>query len=171
MSVIEGFTRRETLELAGTTSNRLQYLERSGLVIPQRIGKSRKPTVIYSWEQVLEIRAIKHLRQEISLQTVRKIINFLDKSGFDDSLRDKQLIVINDEVLWIQQDWKDFPDKIPCALKVAGNKGEGIGQYILLVIPPLSEIVNEVWEAAQNSQVVDFGSFKQRAKANFTKVA
>lgn len=171
MSVIEGFTRRETLELTGTTSNRLQYLERSGLVIPQRIGKSRKPTVIYSWEQVLEIRAIKHLRQEISLQTVRKIINFLDKSGFDDSLRDKQLIVIDDEVLWVQQDWKDFPEKIPAALKVAGNKDNDIGQYVLLVIPPLSEIVNEVWEAAEKSQVVDFESFKQRAKANCTKAA
>ncbi len=171
MSVIEGFTRRETLELTGTTSNRLQYLERKGLVIPQRIGKSRKPTVIYSWEQVLEIRAIKHLRQEISLQTVRKIINFLDKSGFDDSLRDKQLIVIDDEVFWVQQDWKDFPEKMPSALKVAGNKGKDIGQYVLLVIPPLSEIVNEVWEAAEKSPVVDFESFKQRAKANCTKVA
>jgi DNA-binding transcriptional MerR regulator len=171
MSVIEGFTRRETLELTGTTSNRLQYLERSGLVIPKRIGKSRKPTVIYSWEQVLEIRAIKHLRQEISLQTVRKIINFLDKSGFDDSLRDKQLIVIDDEVFWVQQDWNDFPEKMPSTLKVAGNKGQDVGQYVLLVIPPLSEIVNEVWEAAEKSQVVDFESFKQRAKANCTNVA
>jgi DNA-binding transcriptional MerR regulator len=171
MSVIEGFTRRETLELAGTTSNRLQYLERSRLVIPQRIGKSRKPTVIYSWEQVLEIRAIKHLRQEISLQTVRKIINFLDKSGFDDSLRDKQLIVIDDEVLWVQQDWKDFPEKIPSALKVAGNKGKDIGQYVLLVIPPLSEVVNEVWKAAEKSPVVDVESFQQRAKAHPSKAA
>jgi DNA-binding transcriptional MerR regulator len=171
MSVIEGFTRRETLDLTGTTSNRLQYLERSGLVIPQRIGKSRKPTVIYSWEQVLEIRAIKHLRQEISLQTVRKIINFLDKSGFDDSLRDKQLIIIDDDVFWVQQDWKDFPENMPSALKVAENKGKDVGQYVLLVIPPLSEIVNEVWEAAEKSNVVDLESFRQRAKANPTKVA
>jgi DNA-binding transcriptional MerR regulator len=68
MAIIDGFTRTETLALTETTSNRLQYLEKAGLIIPQRIGKSRKPTVIYTWEQVLEIRAIKHLRQEISLQ-------------------------------------------------------------------------------------------------------
>jgi DNA-binding transcriptional MerR regulator len=171
MSVIEGFTRRETLELTETTSNRLQYLERKGLVIPQRIGKSQKPTVIYTWEQVLEIRAIKNLRQEISLQTVRKIINFLDKSGFDDSLSDKKLIVIDDEVFWVQQDWTDFPEKMPSALKVAGNNGKDVGQYVLRVIPPLSEIVNEVWEAAEKSNLVDFESFRQRAKANPTKVA
>lgn len=171
MVIIQGFTRQETLALTGTTSNRLQYLERSQLVIPQRIGKSRKPTVLYTWEQVLEIRAIKNLRQEISLQTVRKIINFLDKSGFDDSLTDKQLIVIDDEVLWVQQDWKDFPEKIPSALKVAGKRSKDVGQYVLLVISPLSEIVNEVWEAAKKSSMIDFESFKQRARAASTKAA
>jgi DNA-binding transcriptional MerR regulator len=171
MVIIEGFTRRETQELTGTTSNRLQYLERSQLVIPHRIGKSRKPTVIYTWEQVLEIRAIKNLRQEISLQTVRKIISFLDESGFDDNLRDKQLIVIDDDVIWIQQDWKDFPEKIPPALKVTGKNCKDVGQYMLLVIPPLSEIVNEVWAVAEKSNVVDFDSFKQRAKASPIKAA
>lgn len=169
MSLIEGFTRSETLVLTGTTSNRLQYLELKELVIPHRIGKSRKPTVIYTWEQILEIRAIKHLRQEISLQSVRKIIEFLDKSGFDDSLRDKQLIVIDDEVFWIRQDWKDFPDQMPSAIKVVGKSGKGIGQHVLLVIPALSEIVNEIWEAAKKSEVIDFDSFKQRAKAHYTE--
>lgn len=119
----------------------------------------------------MEIRAIKNLRQEISLQTVRKIIDFLDKSGFDDSLREKQLIVIDDDVFWVQPDWKDFPEKMPSALKVAGNNGKDVGQYVLLVLPPLSEVVNEVWEAAEKSNVVNFESFKQRAKANRTKVA
>lgn len=171
MSLIEGFTRRETLELTGTTSNRLQYLERARLVIPQRIGKSRKPTVLYSWEQILEIRAIKHLRREVSLQTVRKIVQFLDESGFDDSLSDKQLVVINDEVFWIRQDWTDFPDKMPSAVKVAGENGKDIGQYVLLVIPSLSDIVKEVWKVAECSDVVDFESFKQRAKVNYIQAS
>ncbi|MBD2180507.1 MerR family transcriptional regulator [Planktothrix sp. FACHB-1355] len=171
MAIIEGFTRRETQELTGTSSNRLQYLERSQLVIPHRIGTSRKPTVIYTWEQVLEIRAIKNLRQEISLQTVRKIIKFLDESGFDDSLRDKQLVVIDDDVFWVQPDWTDFPEKMPSVLRVAGNKSKDVGQYVLLVIPPLSEIVNEIWTAAEKSQAVDFESFKQRAKAKPSRAA
>ncbi|MGB7444585.1 MAG: MerR family transcriptional regulator [Coleofasciculaceae cyanobacterium] len=170
MSLIEGFTRLETLALTETTSNRLQYLEKKGLVIPQRIGKSRKPTVIYTWEQILEIRAIKHLRQEISLQAVRKIVEFLNESGFDDSLRDKQIVVIDNEVFWIRQDWQDFPEKMPSAVKVAGRSGRGVGQYLLLVIPTLIEIVNEVWEAARKSEVIDLNSFKQRAKVQYTKV-
>ena len=169
MALIEGFTRTETLALTETTSNRLQYLEMKELVIPQRVGKSRRPTVIYSWEQILEIRAIKHLRQEISLQAVRSIVDFLNESGFDDSLRDKQLVVIDNEVFWIRQDWKDFSEKMPSAMKVAGKSSKGVGQYFLLVIPTLTEIVDEVWAVAQASEVIDFESFKQRAKVQSSK--
>jgi DNA-binding transcriptional MerR regulator len=169
MTIIEGFTRRETIDLAETTSNRLQYLERVGLVVPQRIERSSQPTVIYSWEQLLEIRAIKNLRQEISLQTVRKIVDVLNKYGFDDRLRDKQLVAINDDVFWIRQDWEDFSKQMPKALKVASKKGKGIGQYTLIVIPTLIEVVDEVWLAAEKSKVVDMESFRKRAKAQSTK--
>ncbi|MBC1224798.1 MerR family transcriptional regulator [Nostoc sp. UCD121] len=161
MTVINGFTRQETIALAGTTSNRLQYLERTGLIVPHRYGSTKKPTVIYTWEQVLEIRAIKNLRQEISLQTVRKIIEFLDDKGFDDQLRDKKLVVLNDEVYWVMPDWSDFPRVI----KVADKRNQGIGQYILITIPSLFEIVNEIWKAAERSEVINLESFKQRAKA------
>lgn len=169
MSLIQGFTRRETLALTGTTSNRLQYLERAELVIPTRIGASAKPTVIYTWEQVLEIRAIKNLRQEASLQTVRQIIKFLDQSGFDDSLRDKQIIVVDDDVFWIRTDWQDFASQMPLALKVASKQSKEVGQYSLIVIPPLISIVDEIWEAAKQSRVIDFVTFQERAKVQPTQ--
>lgn len=165
MSLIQGFTRQETLALTGTTSNRLQYLERAGLVKPRRIGTSKKPTVIYTWEQILEIRAIRNLRQEVSLQTVIKIIDFLDKEGCDDSLRDKQLIVINDEVFWVRNDWLD----VPSVIKVASKKGKDIGQYILFVIPTLIQVVQEVWEVAEKSNLIDFESFQKRAKVKVSR--
>jgi DNA-binding transcriptional MerR regulator len=171
MAIIDGFTRTETLALTENTSNRLQYLEKAELIIPHRIGKSRKPTVLYTWEQVLEIRAIKHLRQEISLQTVRSIVNFLNEGGFDDGLRDKQLVVIDDEVFWIRLDWQDFPEKMPLAVKVAGSEGKSVGQYTLLVIPGLTEIVNEVWKAAKDSEIIDFESFKERAKTKYIQAS
>ncbi len=171
MSLIQGFTRQETIALTDTTSNQLQYLERQELVIPQRIGKSRKPTVIYSWEQILEIRAIKHLRKKVSSQTIKKIIKFLDQSGVDESLRDKHLMVINDEVFWVQQDWSDLQQKIPTIVKVAGKDNANIGQYMLLVIPIFSDIIQEVWKAAKKSELIDFESFRERAKVNEHKIA
>jgi DNA-binding transcriptional MerR regulator len=165
MNQMSGFTRQETIHLAGCTSSRLAYLEKVGLVIPYRFGNNGRPTVVFSWEQLLEIRAIKNLRKDVSLQTVRKIIKFLDESGYDNSLRDKQLVVVGDEVFWMKQDWSDFGDNIPTTVKVAGKRNRAVGQYVLLVIPPLIDIVNDIWEAAQKSKIIDFKSFQQRAKA------
>ncbi|BBD58011.1 hypothetical protein NIES2109_07800 [Nostoc sp. HK-01] len=164
MNQMSGFTRQETIHLAGCTSSRLAYLEKVGLVIPYRFGSNARPTVIFSWEQLLEIRAIKNLRKNVSLQTVRKIIKFLDDSGYDNGLRDKQLVVIGEEVFWVQQDWSDFGENLPTAMKVADKSNKQVGQYVLLVIPSLTEIVNEIWEAARHSKVIDFKSFEQRAK-------
>ena len=167
MNIFEGFTRKEIIDLAWTTSNRLQYLERANLITPHRLEKTGRATVLYTLEQLLEIRAIKNLRQSISLQTVRKIIEFLNKSGFDDSLRDKQLICVDEEVYWVNRNWEEMPD----ILKVAAKRGESVGQYTLLVIPALIDIVDEVWEAAEQSNVVDIASFQQRAKARKSKAA
>ena len=64
----------------------------------------------------------------------------------------------------MKQDWSDFSDRIPTTVKVAGKKNKEVGQYVLLVIPPLIDIVNDIWEAAKKSRVIDFKSFKQRAK-------
>ena len=101
------------------------------------------------------------------MQTVRKIIEFLNKSGFDDSLRDKQLICVDEEVYWIDRNWEEMPN----ILKVAAKRGKDVGQYTLLVIPALIDIVDEVWEAAEQSNVVDMTSFQQRAKAKKSKAA
>ena len=158
---MEGFTRQETLALANTTSSRLAYLDRTEVVVPEKYGNPKKPTVIYRWEQIVEIRVINDLRQKISLQTVRKIVQFLEESGFDTSLKDKHLVVVNDEVFWVMPDWSDMPR----IMKVAGKKNKGLGQFVLIVLPPISDIIKAVWENAKNSKVIDFESFKRRAKA------
>lgn len=162
---IDGFTRQEVIRLTGCNSNRLSYLEKVDLVTPTRIGVGKKPIVLYTWEQLLEIRAIRDLRKEISLQTVRSIVDFLNHSGVDDTLRDKQLVVVEDEVFWVKLDFSDIGQISAAVQRVASKKKKGIGQYVLLVIPPLANIVAEIWETAQQSNVIDFESFKARAKA------
>jgi len=162
---MEGFTRQETLALTKTTSSRLAYLDRTDVVVPEKYGNSKKPTVIYSWEQVLEIRAISELRQRVSLQTVREIVQFLDQSGFDASLNDNHLVAVNNDLLWVMPDWSDMP----CVMKIAGKKGGNLGQFVLVVLPAISDVINEVWNAAKKSTGIEFESFKQRAKAKSTE--
>lgn len=166
--LVDGFTRQECLKLTGCTSSRLSYLEKVGLIVPTRVGNNTRPIVLFTWEQLLEIRAIKHLRDDVSLQTVRKIVDYLNKCGYDDSLTTKQLVVLGDDVFWVNPDWSDFQYHVPAALKVAGKKGKGVGQFTLLLIPPFTDIINEIWETAKEpsvSKVVNFEEFKRRAKA------
>jgi len=157
---MEGFTRQETLALTQTTSSRLAYLDRTGVIVPQKYGNSKKPTVIYSWEQVLEIRTIANLRKQISLQMVRQIVAFLDKHGLDTTLHDKHLVTTPSEVFLVSPDWAEMPH----VMKVADRQGAGLGQLVLMVLPPLNTVIQDIWQAAESSNAVDFDSFKQRAK-------
>jgi len=164
MQSAEEFTRREVMESTGTTSNRLQYLERAKLVVPTRVEMFDKTNVLYSFEQLLQVRAIKNLRQQISLQQVRKVMSFLNESGFDTKLYDKQLILFEGEVYWVSTNWDNFPEGIPKALKVASKKRKGVGQYVLLVIPPLINVLSEIMKAAKKSKVIDFERFKEKVE-------
>ncbi|WP_204137437.1 hypothetical protein [Halomicronema sp. CCY15110] len=157
---MEGFTRQETLALTQTTSSRLAYLDRTGVIVPQKYGNPKKPTVIYSWEQVLEIRAIANLRKQISLQMVRKLVAFLDEHGLDATLHDKHLVTTPNEVFLVAPDWSNMPQ----VMKVADRDGDGLGQLMLMVLPPLNTVIQDIWTAAETSQIIDFASFKQRAK-------
>ncbi|MDB9526112.1 MerR family transcriptional regulator [Oscillatoria sp. CS-180] len=158
---MDGFTRQETLALTQITSSRLAYLDRTSVVVPKKYGNSKKPTVIYTWEQLLEIRTIANLRKQISLQMVRKLVSFLDEHGLDITLHDKHLVATPNEVFLVMPDWSDMPQ----VMKVADRDGEGLGQLVLLVLPPLKTVIQEIWNAAANSTLVDFESFKQRAKS------
>lgn len=177
MNIKDKFTRKEVMELAGVTSNQLQYLERVNLIEPNRITENRKkPLVFYSWEQILEIRAVINLRdQNVSLQTVRKIIEFLNDSNIDSQLREKYLVAIDDEVFWVKSDWSDFGEQVSksnvSAMVVASQKQKNIGQYTLIIIPALIDIVNQVWEIALNSKTIDLNSFRERAKVTPEKIA
>lgn len=158
---MDGFTRQETIALTKTTSSRLAYLDRVGIVTPEKYGNTKKPTVIYSWAQVLEIRAINDLREKVSLQTIREMIQYLDKNGFEPSLKNKHLVAINGEILWVLPDWSDMPRVMTLASK---NSKAGAGQFVLVVLPAIEDIIKAVWKTAESSKVVDFESFKRRAK-------
>lgn len=172
MSVIDQFTKRETMELTGATSNQLQYLERSGLVSPTRDWKEgkKKPEVYYTWEQTLKIRAIRNLREATSLQVIRRVIVFFEECQQNKAFRDKQIVVVNDEVFWIKPDWSDF-DKQISVLKVADERKKSIGQYTLIVIPALRDIIEEVWDTAETSNVINIEKFQRRAKDKLGKDA
>ena len=158
---MERFTRREAIVLARTSAGRLAYLARTGIVVPQRIQTAQRVRLVYSWEQILELRAINHLRRQVSLQTIRQVMAFLEKGGFEGSLRDKNLIIANGEVDWVRADCPQAPQ----ILQVAGGAKHHVGQLKLLTLPALGALIEEVWATARHSNVIDFESFRQRARS------
>ena len=49
-------------------------------------------------------------------------------------------------------------------LKVGDKHGKGVGQYMLLVVPAFKDIVNEIWDTAKHSELINIEDFKRKAK-------
>lgn len=155
---MQHFTRRETVILTRTSPGRLAYLARTGVIVPLRGEGDHAHQVYYSWEQILELRAIRHLRRQVSLQTIRKILAFLEAIGSDRALRNKHLVIVNGAVTWVQTD----NTAIPKGVQVAAKTDRHIGQLQLMTSPPLSTFTEDIWATPRRAKVIDFESFRQR---------
>jgi len=156
---MEQFTRHETVVLTRTSPARLAYLARIGLVIPQCSGDPPVQQAYYSWEQVLELRAIRRLRRQVSLQTIRKILAFLEGVGSDRTLHNKYWVIADGEVNWVQTYQEDALQVV----QVAGKTNRHVGQLKLMPLPLLPTQAEERWVAARHAKVIDFEPFRRRA--------
>jgi DNA-binding transcriptional MerR regulator len=144
-----GFTRQEALSLTGMTSGKLGYLDKTGLVIPEKLGNPKRPMVIYSVAQIIDLKVISRLREKLSLQEIRRVLEFLKLRNYEQSLFDCNLIFVESE-LYLIEDWQDFGTKV---LKASGkNKG----QVVIHEIGKIGEILSDLRSEAQRSKVLDF---------------
>lgn len=158
---MEQFTCRETQVLTRSSPSRLAYLEKTGIIVPHRAGPPQRPTLVYTWDQILEIRAINHLRRQVSFQTIRKIVQFLDEHGFERSLRDKLLIPINGDVNWIVP----LGPTASQVIQLVGKRNGVAGQLLLTAIPQLLGLVDDLGKMVKPAKVIDFEHFKQKVRS------
>jgi DNA-binding transcriptional MerR regulator len=147
--VISGFTRQETLALTRSSSGRLSYLDRTDLVVPSKIGNPKHPKVVYSWQQVLEIKTIERLREKLSLQEIRKVLNFLKLHDHHHSFFVHSLVFVNAQLFLI----KDLENFGLIVLEASGNNR---GQVVIQEIGPVGDVIVELWQEAQENHVLDF---------------
>jgi len=155
---MDWFPRRHAVVLARSSLGRLAYLEKTGIIVPQRVGLPQRPTVLYSWEQILEIRAISRLRQHLSFQAIRKIIQYFDDHGFDRSLRDKHLIISPAGVTWICPGSHATPQLVD----LAGKRTSPMGQFVLAPLDPCGSSPSEIVPGARGAKVIDINGFRQK---------
>ena len=155
---MQQFTRRETVILTHTSPSRLAYLARIGVVVPKGDENDVTQPASYSWEQILELRAIRHLRRQTSLQMIRKILAFLEGTEGDRTLHNKHLIVAEGEVTWVQT----RPDVGPQVVQVADKANRHVGQLQLMALPPFNNVANDLWKKTRRPKVVPLDRFRHR---------
>ena len=163
MQQITGFTRQEAMQLTNCTSSRIAYLEKIGLITPFRYGTiGGKPTVIFSYRQLLGIQAVRELRlEDVPLATVKTLVSFLENTNQVDISKDKLLVAVNEDVFLVQKDWSDFANKMPKSLKKASKENKNISWYTLIVIS-IGDLIDEIFNTAKNSKKIDFRDFQKK---------
>lgn len=144
-----GFTRQETLSLTGITSGRLSYLDETELVKPEKFGNPKHPKVIYSWEQILQLKIIDRLREKLSLQEIRKVIEFLKARDYKPSLFTCNLVFIGSQ-LYLIEDWQEF------GTLVLQASGKNKGQVVVHEIGAIGEVFSDLKKEAEKHHVLDF---------------
>lgn len=145
-----GFTRQETLRLTGITSNKLSYLERTGLVIPaSRTGHPKHPSVTYTFEQILQIKTIYRLREELSLQEIRKVLDYLERENYKPSLFEMGLLFFNSKLYWVK-------DENALHKKIIELTGKYRGQIVMQKVDPIGDVFEELRQEAEKHHVWDF---------------
>jgi len=145
--MISGLTRQETVALTNVSASRLSYLDSTGIVSPEKFGNPKHPKVIYSWEKILKIKIIDRLREKLSLQEIRQVLEFLEKLNYTPSLSKCNLVFI-DEELYLIENWQDF------GLKVLEASCKNKGKLFIYQIAIIGEVIVELH--ARKDKVSDF---------------
>lgn len=154
---MDWFPRRHAVVLARSSPGRLAYLEKTGIVVPRRGGQSPRMEVLYSWEQILEIRAISRLRQHLSFQTIRKILQYFDAHGVGCTLRDKHLIINHHGISWV----RPGTNAAPQVIHLVSHGCSFMGQFVLA---PCEADASEPGfsSGVATPKVVDIEHFRQK---------
>ncbi len=179
--LVSGFTRKEAIDLTGLTGHQLDYLAKEGTVVPKKYTKSKKPLVIYSWQQVKELKIIANLKQKKmpnrliieALEVLRNIFE-TDPHPFND----KWLILTEETDVAIKSKSSFFK-----RLRVVGNRpveGKRNLQFLVLdkeefknlmneliddsvyisptvdVLPPIGDIISQLTKSAELHNIIDF---------------
>jgi hypothetical protein len=80
----KGFSRQEVSLLTGLSLNQLDYLSRQEIVKPEKVGTSKRSTVLYTWNQVIDLKIIHELKKlKLPQKYIYSIVRGARKIGLD----------------------------------------------------------------------------------------
>lgn len=141
------WTRQEAIKLSGLTISAFDYFGRMGIVKPRKVGSSRKPSVFYSWNQLLAIKFYSKAKKDFTPERMRQVLEYLNSAKPGDVLTDKRLLIFNDQIFWAEDTPKGVYQVITC-------DGQGKGKLILHLC--VKDLIEEIRESARKNNIVDF---------------
>lgn len=157
----EGFERQEVIAMTGAKPGNLSYLDSTKLVVPRKDGNSKRPRVVYSVEQVLEIKIIERLRERLSLQEIRKVLHFLREKNYQPSIFSCNLVFIGKQ-LYLIENMNDF------GVRVLEASGKNKGQVVIHEVGSIGDVIAELRNEARQKQILDFD---KRAKGTLLEIS
>jgi hypothetical protein len=165
---MNGFTRQETLALTGITAGMMSYLDETGEVVPMRIGNTKRPNVVYSVDQVIDLKIASVLRPRMLWKDTVRVIRFVRGAGYCKSVFQVPLATVNGEMMrtssWTEAGLHDdsFGRKV---LEVAKtNKGRVTVQDMGMI----GNVLGAIREAAISADILDF---EKRVKGTLLEVS
>lgn len=140
------WSRQETMRMSGLTRGQFQGFEKLNILSPMKIGDLKKPTVLFTWEQILIIRAYAKLRANCSVRSLKQALEYLKPLEASDLLRDKRLVAYQNCIYWVDTD-----EELKTVLQVSGKNQ---GQFIMTFT--IQDLDNEAYENGKKGNVVDF---------------
>lgn len=169
--VIPGFSTQEVMALTGMTQARLNYLDRSGQIVPMRLGKSKRAALIYSWSQIIQLKfldMISVMSTAVVLDVLSKIEEFINDIS---NLKKKDLVIIDSQVYWVEVDLtlSELTKFVREQKRVQQPNPEQIYSPVThynVVNTNLSikEVIVDVINKARQSELIDFEEFKVKIK-------
>lgn len=173
--IVNGFTRQEVSELTRISVHRLQYLDRIGLIVGSRIGNSRKPVLLYSWNQILQLLYIRDSLKEVSDEELVGLIALLDAPVCYDAALVKIDAYYKGELM-SRFCWMDFESQEYSFMKILQNvmdenfepgtilnANEDIKLVNMRFFTPVREYVEDVLEIVRHSKSIDYQDFLYRS--------
>ena len=165
-NLISGFTTREVVDLTKVNPNSLRYWLENKILEPQKIpvGKGTRNTYLYSFSQLVEVKAIMSLRKNVTVKAIRAVKNFIADHFETSNIADKQIIVLNNgdkTDVYLQGDNRFLTQITGC------NEGQ-ITHMDLIFIPSIKTHILDIVKTVKHgeSKSVDLINFKARLKGS-----
>ena len=162
-NLILGFSNQEVMALTGVSYGALTYWKDQKIIEPLKIpiGSGKRSTYFYSFSQLVEVKAVMGLRNNVQTKTIRTVKNFISENFADPNISNKPLIVLtsNDKCeVFLQGDDRYL-------VQITGHNVGQVTHLDLILIPSLKTQFREVVEAVKSGkcETIDMKAFQARA--------